>query len=397
MKSLDVLISGAGVAGPALAFWLLRWGFRPTLIEQASHLRTDGYVIDFWGVGYDVAERMGILPRLHTVGYQVDAVRLVDRTGRRVGGFGGRLFRSATRDRFVSLPRGDLAREIFRTIENRVEVIFGDSIRAIRDDGSGVEVAFGRSPPRRFDLVVGADGMHSSVRALLFGEDARFFRYLGYGVAAFTSAGYPHRDENAYVSYAAPGRQIGRFALRDGRTAFFLIFTDKDGLHVQRHDHERQRRLLRRTFDDAGWEAKEVLAALDDCATLYFDAVSQVRLDKWSKGRVVLLGDAGFCPSLLAGQGAALAMTGAYVLAGELWRAAGDHAIGFDRYEQRLRPLILAKQKSAGAFGRWLAPRTERGIWLRNQLTRLIEVPYVSDLVARRMVDDRLTLPAYDG
>jgi 2-polyprenyl-6-methoxyphenol hydroxylase-like FAD-dependent oxidoreductase len=206
MKNRKVLISGAGIAGSTLAYWLLRWGFEPTLIDRAPSPRPGGYMIDFWGLGYDVAERMNLLPVLLSDGYRIDELQLVDTHGAKVGGFDGRIFRSATDNRLVSLLRADLARRLYATVEGKVETMFSDSVRTLSEDNGGVDVTFERSKSRRFDLVVGADGLHSAVRPAAFGQAGAYERYLGYCAAAFSMAGYPYRNEGVYVAVRGADR-----------------------------------------------------------------------------------------------------------------------------------------------------------------------------------------------
>ncbi len=203
MRDRTILISGIGIAGPTLAFWLARCGYKATLVEQATRLRTGGYVIDFWGLGFDVAERMGLLPALQRDGNLYQELRFVDARGQRVGGFNADVFPTLTDGRYVSLPRGDLAALIYDSIEGDQEVIFGDSITAIEQDDDSVQVTFQHAPARRFDLVIGADGLHSEVRRLVFGSQDQFETYLGYMVAAFEVEGYRPRDEGYFVSYSA--------------------------------------------------------------------------------------------------------------------------------------------------------------------------------------------------
>ena len=221
---MKIAVSGAGVAGPTLAYWLLRTGHEPTLIEKAPHFRTGGYIIDFWGVGYTIAERMGIVPELRKAGYSVRELRFVDDRGRKAGGFSTETMRGMMKDRFTSLPRGDLAATIYRTIEGRVETLFGDSISAVEEHDAGVRVSFKRGAVRDFDLVIGADGLHSAVRDLVFGPESQFEKQLGYRVAAFEVEGYRPRDELVYVCHAKPGWQASRFSLRDDRTLFLFVF-----------------------------------------------------------------------------------------------------------------------------------------------------------------------------
>ncbi len=395
MQAKAVLISGAGIAGPTLAYWLMQGGFEPTLVEHASKLRTSGYIIDFWGSGYDVAERMGLVPELRREGYDVSELRLVDAQGRRVGGFGANVFRELTDGRYVSLPRGDLAKLVYRRIERGCETIFGDSIKEIDARPDGVHVTFDKAADRRFDLVIGADGLRSQVRRLAFGADENFEKYLGYTVAAFEAHGYRPRDELVYVSYSVPGKQVARFAMREDRTMFMFVFASDAPLDIDPHDIEAQKKVLHATFGNTGWECPQILATLDRCDDVYFDRVSQIHMDCWSKGRVALLGDAAYCVSLLAGQGSALAMAGAYILAGELTQARDDVATTFHRYETLLRPLIATKQKAAEQFAGSFAPRTKLALFLRNQITKSFAIPFVAKFAIGNSLVDRIELPDY--
>ena len=393
MHNRTILISGAGIAGPTLAYWLLRHGFTPTIVEHAPAPRTGGYMIDFWGVGYDVAERMGLLPILHEDGYRLEEVRLLDASGKRIAGFDANLFQVASKGRFVSLLRGDLAHRIYELVDGEIETIFADSITALSEDAAGVTVSFEHAPPRRFDLVIGADGLHSAVRTLTFGNDARYEHDLGYYTAAFSAPGYPHRDEGAYVSYTVPGRQVARYALRDGRSAFFFVFAERERLAVGHHDVTAQKAVLRDRYAGAGWECDEILRAMECADDLYFDAVAQTRMTDWSRGRVALIGDAAYCPSLLAGQGSAFAMAGAYVLAHALAESGGDHVAAFREYQREFKPFIDDKQHAAARFGWWFAPRSQASLWLRNVTTNLMRVPVIADRLAARSFGDRFELP----
>ena len=390
----SILISGIGIAGATLAYWLGEYGYKPTLVERAPRFRDGGYIIDFWGRGYDVAERMGLLPGLRTEGYAVHELRIVDAKGRRVGGFGVDVFHKLTAGRYVSITRSGLARLIYRAIERKHETLFGDGITKLVQDGDTVYVEFECAPPRHFDVVIGADGLHSAVRKLVFGAQDQFERYMGYYVAAFEAGGYPYRDDGVYVSLGVPGKQVARFAMRDGRTLFLLVFATPRGQQIEPRDIASQQALLHREFEQAGWECPQILAALDRCDDLYFDSVSQIRLPAWSRGRVALIGDAAFCPSLLAGQGSALAMIAAYVLAGELARTETPEA-AFRRYEDLLRPFMTAKQNAAVRFAGSFAPKTRFGLFLRNQITRATALPYVAELTLGRLVRDDLDLPDY--
>jgi 2-polyprenyl-6-methoxyphenol hydroxylase-like FAD-dependent oxidoreductase len=386
---MRIAISGAGVAGAALAHWLHRTGHTPTLIEQAPQFRTGGYMIDFWGVGYQVAQRMGIEEPIRAAGYEMERLRSVGSRGEVKADVDVNAFRRLLGTDFTSLPRGDLAAAIYATIEDKVETVFGDSVAAVDEDEDGVRLTLDSGGAREFDLVIGADGLHSNVRRLVFGPEERFERYLGCKVAACVVDGYRPRDELAYVTYAVPGRQLARFALRGDRTTFLFIFRAEHG-----DAGVPPKAQLRNTFGDCGWEANDMLAALDDVDDLYFDVVSQIHMNRWSRGRVLLVGDAAGCISLLGGEGTGLAITEAYVLAGELARAGGDQQRAFDAYEARLRPFIEGKQAGAARFIGFFATRTRFGLWLRGVAMRTMNFGPMTRLLAGDVRDD-FELPDY--
>ena len=391
------MISGAGIAGPTLGYWLARYGMKPTIIESAPRLRTGGYIIDFWGAGYEVAERMGLLPEIQDIGYRVREVRVVGPDGKRIAGFPTEAFSRMTGGRFASIPRGDLAAAIFGKVEGKVEAIFGESIARIEQSAKGVNVRFASGGVREFDIVVGADGLHSKVRELVFGEENRFEKYLGYKVAAFAVQGYRPRDELVYVMYTELNRQLARFAMRDDRTMFLFTFADEDA--EEAGNVAAQKNLLRKRFAESGWESARILEAMDASEDLYFDRVSQIRMDPreglWTRGRATLIGDAAFCVSLLAGQGTALAMVAAYILAGELHSAGGDYARAFRRYQELFGPFVFKKQTAALRFAGAFAPRSKLALFLRNRIFQLMAIPWFADLVVGRDLSDRIALPDY--
>ena len=392
MSGKTVLIAGAGIAGPTLAYWLKAGGFEPTLIERAPALRSGGYVIDFWGLGYDIAERMGLIAEINRVGYHMRELRIVGDRGQRITGFGADVFRELTGGRYVSLARSDLSRLLFEKARDSTEIIFDNEIVGLRELDDGVEAQL-RDGTRRFDLVIGADGLHSAVRELTFGPQSRFEKHLGYRVAAFEAAGYRPRDENIYVMRGQPGRMVGRFALHGERTLFLFVFTADGAEHPMTLDG--QKAMLRARFGDDGWECARILDALERTDELYFDRVSQIRMESWTKGRVALVGDAAFCVSLLAGQGSALAMISAYVLAGELAKADGDHEQAFARYESFLRGFIEGKQRGAQRFAGAFAPRTPAGLWFRNLMIKAFSIPGLARFAVGRDITDSLALPEY--
>jgi 2-polyprenyl-6-methoxyphenol hydroxylase-like FAD-dependent oxidoreductase len=364
------------------------------LIEKAPQLQSSGYVIDFWGVGYDIAEKMGLLPRLKDVGYQVAEVRFVDSKGNRSAGFSTNVLRRLTRDRFTSLRRSDLSATLYSAVEDKVEAIFGDSVASIEEHADCLRVSFDHAAARTFDLVIGADGLHSRVRRIVFGPEARFEARLGLHVAAFETKGYRPRDELVYVSHTRPGRQISRFSMRDDRTVFLFVFRDErlDGLLSA--TGEGCKAALRHIFGNDGWESENILAQMDSVHSVYFDQVSQIRMDTWAKGRAALIGDAAACVSLLAGEGTGLAIAEAYVLAGEL-QAGGNHEAAFAAYQKRLMPLLHQKQESAKKFASAFAPRSALGLAARNVMMTLLRIPPLADLLIGRDLHDDIRLPDY--
>ncbi len=392
---MKIAIVGAGMAGPTLAYWLGRYGHEPTLIEKAPRLRTGGYVVDFWGGGYAVAERMGLTAQLQAAGYVVREVRLVDRNSRKVGGFSAEAFRRNVDGGFVTVPRGDLAALIYNSIDHHVETLFGESVAAIEQDDSCVRVTLEHGGSREFDLIVGAGGIHSPVRDLVFGPEAAFETDLGYRVAAFESEGYRPRDELVYLAYTMPGRMIARFAMRDDKTLFLFVFAAQHMSGPHPRDALQAKQTLRQVFGNAGWECLEILRRLDGASDVYFDRTSQIVMDHWSDGRAALIGDAAAAVSLLAGEGSGLAMVEAFVLAGELHRAGADYQDAFRRYEERMRPIIEARQRSARAFASMFTPKTALGLWTRNRMSRLLDIPWLADRVVGSEFRNDIALPEY--
>ena len=391
----SVLICGAGIAGCCLGWWLARYDYDVTLVEQAKAPRQGGYVIDFWGLGYQVAERMGVLEVLKAEDLAIEQMRIVDHKGHRISGFNQAALGKLTGGRIMSLPRSALALALYEAVKDRVTVRLGDSIRHILQSESGVGVGFRSGDAARYDLVIGADGLHSTVRALAFGEDAESERFLGYYAAAFTAENYPHRDPNAYIMYGRPGRQIARITLKSDASVFLLLFSSEWAARAIPSDGVGQKGLLRQVFSGAGWESKEILDALEASTDLYFDRMSQIEMPNWCNGRVALLGDACACPSLLAGEGSSMAMAEAYTLAGELHACKGDYRKAFDAYQKHLQSFALRKQKAARGFASSFVPKTSLGLWLRNTSLRVISSLGLSEWAFRAQLNDPFKLPKY--
>jgi 2-polyprenyl-6-methoxyphenol hydroxylase-like FAD-dependent oxidoreductase len=393
---MRVVINGIGIAGPTLAYWLRKAGHDVLLVETAPQLRTGGYVIDFGLLGYDIAEKMGLIPRLQELGYKVKELRFVDRQGHTRASGPVDALDHLTQGRFITVRRSDLAATIYGALDETVETIFGDSVANIEEAGGCVRVGFDHAHPREADLVIGADGLHSRVRQLVFGPEAGVEMSLGYHVAAFEVEGYRPRDELVYLGYGVPGRQVYRFSMRDDKTLFLFIFRD-EYLPPESPANDRERKaVLTNVFADVGWECPQILAALASVGDIYFDRASQIRQDRWTKGRTALVGDAAACVSLMAGEGSSLAMAEAYILAGELCNAGGDYGAAFARYEQQLMPFLKRKQQSVAKFGSSLAPKTAFGIRFRNLAVRLMQrLPFVVDYFIGRQLRDQVRLPDY--
>ena len=392
---MKIAINGAGIAGTALAFWLQRAGHEVLLVEESNQLRSGGYIVDFWGIGYDVAKKMGLVERIRERGYQVNEVRLVDDQGLPVGGFDLNVLRESTRGRFTSVKRSDIAAVMYEALGGKVETLFGDSIARIDEQAERVRIGFDHAAGREVDLVIGADGLHSRVRRLCFDAEAERVVSLGYHVAAFEAQGYRPRDELVYIMHSVPGRQVSRFTMRGDTTLFLFVLRDEYLPTQAPHGDAQKKALLKHAFGDAGWECPRILAALEAADELYFDQVSQVRMPSWSQGRVALLGDAAACVSLLAGEGTGLAMAEAYVLAGELQRAQDDYHAAFARYQERLHSFLVDKQTSAAKFASTFAPKTAAGITIRNWASQLLRVSFLAERLVGRQLHDDITLPDY--
>lgn len=391
---MKIAISGAGVAGPAFAHWMVRAGHQVTIIEKAPTLRTGGYVIDFWGVGYRLAQMMGLETAIRSSGYRVRELRAVDEVGRTGARFCVDSIRRATGDLYTSLPRGDLAELIYRTVEDDVETIYSESITAISDRPDSVEIELEHGRRRSFDLLIGADGLHSNVRAIKFGPEERYEHFLGCQVAASVVDNYRPRDELIYLTHSMPGRSISRFSLRDDRTLVLFIF--RSDVQAVPDTAAECKNVLRSKFHDGGWECPAILEAIDFVDDIYFDTVSQIRMDSWSSGRVVLIGDAAACVSLLAGEGTGLAIAEAYVLAGELSRSDGNFDAAFRAYEDRLRCFIEGKQAEAEKFVSFFAPKSSFGIHVRNIALNAFRIRPLAERVMRHALRDDIALPAYE-
>lgn len=402
MTNTNVLISGAGIAGSALAYWLKRYGFTPTVVEQAPKPRTGGYLVDFRGTGIEVAERMGVMPQVRAEQWVPREMLFVNASDEVLGRVDlGRLFQETFDDprrAQTQIMRSNLARILYDKSKEDAEYVFGDAIREVREDAEGVDVAFESGVARRFDLVVGADGIHSGVRALTFGDESRLSHYLGYHQAAFMMA--HQRKDGTVLTYTEPGRFAALWCFPENAALAYFIFKHPEKLAFEGQDAPTRKRLLSEAFAGVAWKTlPELLEAMQATDDFFFDSADLIQLDRWSKGRVVLVGDAGF-PAPLTAWGVSLALMGAYVLAGELKTAGGDQRAAFDAYERELRPFVEKKTTEARRAGLRLVPGSAPALWIRNQVLKLFSIPAVSRLAARmtygRMFRESFPLKNYE-
>jgi 2-polyprenyl-6-methoxyphenol hydroxylase-like FAD-dependent oxidoreductase len=372
MKNPTVLISGASVAGPALAYWLDVYGFRPTVVERAPALREGGFAVDFRGTAHlTVLRRMGILEEVRRQQTGMGEQVVVDETGKRLAAMPSELMSGD-----VEIYRGDLSRILYDRTKDNVEYVFDDSITSMRETPDGVDVTFERGEPRTFDLVVGADGLHSNVRRLAFGAESTFLRFLGHYIAGWEVPNHLGLDRTGLI-YNVPGKGVTLAATRDPRVAGAGLVFSSPRLDYDRGNVAGQKKLLADLYTGVGWEVPRLLEGLWDAPDLYFDSISQIHLEHFSTGRVVLLGDAGY-GATVGGLGTGLAIVAAYVLAGELARAGGDHQIAFTRYEERVKDYARGCQKLAGGVGSFLAPATAGRIRRRDLTYRMLSAPMLA-------------------
>lgn len=385
---MKVMICGSGIAGLALAHRLAVLGWDVVVLEKAPGPRTQGYMIDFFGVGYDSAEAMGVLPRLHELGYRVEEARFVDATGRPRVRLRFEQFAQAVGGRMLSIMRPDLERALRESLPAGVDLRFATGPTSIENNLDGVRVTLTDGQVLHADLLVGADGIHSAVRGMVFGDERNFLRYLGFHTAAFTFAdpAIHAQVSDGFCLTDSVDRQVGLYGLRDGRVAAFTVHRAPDpALPAD------PRAALRAEYPSLGWVVPDALAQCPPPDEVYYDQVAQIVLPRWHRGRVVLVGDAAYAVSLLAGQGASLGIAGAFVLADQLHRA-GSVEDGLDRYERLWRPVAEEKQHAGRRGARWFLPHSRTQLYIRRGMLALSGLPGLNRVIATSLAGKHTAL-----
>ncbi|HWM05934.1 MAG TPA: FAD-dependent monooxygenase [Actinophytocola sp.] len=379
---MKAVICGAGIAGLSLAQRLTTIGWDVVVIERSPGPRTQGYMMDFFGLGYDAAQAMGVLPRMQELSYRVEEICYVDESGRRRAGLNYARFERVLNGRLLSIMRPDLELALREQVIGEVDLRYGCGITHIENSTDGVHITLTDGTVLAADLLVGADGIHSSVRHMVFGDEEQFLRYLGYHTAAYIF------DDPQVYDYAhdrfcltdTTERQMGFYGLRDGRVAAFAVHRTPDPTLP-----DDTQLAVREAYSSLGWVVPRALAKCPTSSELYYDQVAQIEIPQWSRGRVTLLGDACQAVSLLAGQGAALAVAGAHVLGEQLVSAESiDSAL--TRYQELWQPVITEKQQVARRGVGWFLPSSSLQLWLRRLVLKLTSLPGVDSYVGTRLV-----------
>jgi 2-polyprenyl-6-methoxyphenol hydroxylase-like FAD-dependent oxidoreductase len=387
---MRIVICGAGIAGLTLAWCLERQGHEPLVVEQRPQLSDEGYMLDFFGAGFDAAERLGLLADLEEIHAPVGRLVFVDDRGRERVRVPYRVLRSRLfGGRHFIVMRGALQRTLYEKLRARHGICFGTTVQSVTQGEHHVEVTLSSGTVVTADLLVGADGLHSRIRRLVFGEDRAFLRPLGYTAAAYVIAAPPPglQMQDTVLTITAPNRQLTLSPIDDERTATFFAYADTQA-GVPRTDPCQE---LSRVYHGLGWTVLEALTRCPAARDVYFDSVVQVDMPVWHRGRVVLLGDACQCVSPLAGQGASLAMAGAYVLARALARETNT-ADAVTEYERRMRPVAEAQQRTGRRLAHWFVPRSQWQLTVRDALTRAATWPVAASVIRSGTATDRLLL-----
>jgi 2-polyprenyl-6-methoxyphenol hydroxylase-like FAD-dependent oxidoreductase len=379
---MKVLISGAGPAGLTAAYWLKRYGFTPTIVERAPHLLVGGYKIDVRGAALQVIKQMRIHDAVVAARTDMQGAQLVDKQGKVIERMRGDEFgHRVTGD--LEIVRGTLC-EILRDHLGDVELLFGNTIQGITQSANIVQVQFTKNGVREFDCVIGADGLHSNVRRIAFGEESRFLRDLGLYLCVYSVPNYLKLDRME-MQYSELGRIAAIWSSRGDANAKACFGFAAPTLQIGLHDRSQQQQALETVYEGIGWEVPRLLELMPTASNWYFDKAAQINMPRWSQGRVVLVGDAAYCASPMSGQGTSLALIGAYVLAGELAATSGDCLRAFAEYENSMRPFVEANQALGLRSSKVMLSGKNKSVsgWLLKQFMRIMPGPVLEWIINR--------------
>ena len=363
MTTRRVLISGAGIAGATAAHWLARAGWDVTVVEKAAAIRSSGNPIDVRGDAASVVHAMGVWSRLRAAATGVDRLVVVDDAGHPLATMDTR--RTTDPEQEVEVPRADLAAALLDAARDKARIMVGDSITGLEQDAAGVDVTFARGTHRRFDLVLGADGLHSGVRRLVFGPEERFAVPFGMFVGTMRT-GIETGDPRALRLFNRPGVSL---SIHPGTGQPLAAFIFRSDHRHDRHDPQARNRLVRDAYTGRGWISDRAVAEWVAADDVYFDAVTRIRMPTWTMGRVSLLGDAADCVSLL-GDGSSNAIVAARTLADAVAAQPDDLPAALAGYERTHRARLRSVQRRAGSNAHWLVPTTRLGLAVRNGAVR---------------------------
>ncbi|MEU8894924.1 FAD-dependent monooxygenase [Nocardia sp. NPDC048505] len=394
-----ILVSGGGIGGNAVALQLLRSGIRATVVERAATPRPGGQSVDLRGASGEVARRLGLMPGIRRHQMDERGMIYVDADGGEILRMDMEAFDGKGAVAEIEITRGDLNQVLLDELAaaGGADYRYGEWITAIEQDADGVDVTFASGATERFDLVIGADGLHSATRRLVFGPEENFSTYLGGYMSFFTMPTPASLEPNWFSMHSiVGGANVGLRPDVDPRTCKAIITVRSDADPALRRDVTAQRRLIRERLAAGGWESQTVLAALDQAEDFYFDELARIDVPSWSEGRVVLLGDSAFCGSPLAGQGTAMAITGGYLLGGEIAAHADDLGRALARYEELMRPFVAKSRDLPPGGIKAMAPMSRFGIRAGQTMTKLMLSKVMRPLMIKMLSStEDYTLPEY--
>jgi 2-polyprenyl-6-methoxyphenol hydroxylase-like FAD-dependent oxidoreductase len=390
---MKIAINGAGIAGSTLAWWLKKYGFQPVLFEKAPSLRTGGYLVDFWGPGCEIMKKMGLFTELKNKSYKIKNIHCFNQDGRRSSKIDICNLIKDNYDEFLSIKRGDLAASIYNACEG-IDIRSGTTIENIEEKYDSIVATLSDGTKEEFYLVIGADGLHSHTRSLVF-DKSQYQEYdLNKYIAVCSFDKYSNLEKFTYAVSVSDQQQVARVSLNKDET---LIMFTIDASLVDKFPTTLadKKKIITNAFKDFKWEVPDILTKLNDVKDIYFDKVSQIKMDTWHKGKVALIGDAAACPSFLMGFGSIFATVEAYILAGELYKTKGDYTIAFEQWQNKLKDIIDRKQK-LGLTNLSVAANDDiTHKYLSTLTVKISSTPIISKFIGAGIFNEPIKLPEY--